>query len=80
MHVEMVDVQGQIMREIADTRMTRDDVALTYAFGIRSRGQSNTIDWPAVNRAIMDRWSLSALKYIKEKAWKLVEASGVDII
>jgi hypothetical protein len=25
-----------------------------------------------VNRAILDRWSMAALKYIKEKAWKLV--------
>ena len=70
MRVEMIDVQQQILREIEDPLMTRDDVAFTYAFGLRS---SEIINWAAVNRAIMDRWSVSALTYIKEKAWKRVE-------
>lgn len=67
MSIQMVDPQGQLLREVAD----RDDVALTYAFALRQAGE---IDWPLVNRAILDRWSLSALKHIKERAWKLVEA------
>lgn len=70
MRVDLVDPQGTILREIADKRMTRDDVALTYAFAIRQRAE---IDWPAVNRAIIDRWSLNALMYVKDRAWKLVE-------
>lgn len=70
MHAEMVGVEGAILREIAEPQMKRDDIALTYAFGLRS---SEEIDWPKVNKAIMDRWSLSALKYIKERAWKLHE-------
>ena len=44
-------------------------MALTYAFAIR---QADEVDFGTVNRLIMDRWSLSALKYIKEKAWKRV--------
>ena len=68
MRVELVDPQGTILREIADTRLTRDDVALTYAFAIR---QQAGMDWPVVNRAVVERWSLSALRYIKERAWKL---------
>jgi hypothetical protein len=63
----MVDPEGQLLREIADERMTRDDVAMTYAFAIR---QQDEVDFAKVNRAIMDRWSLAALKYIKTKAWK----------
>ena len=35
LRVAMVDVEGHLLREIADPRMTRDDVALTYAFAIR---------------------------------------------
>lgn len=75
MHVEMVDVQGQIMREIADPKMKRKDVALTYAFAIRQHGRTSTdaFDFAAVNRAIMKRWSLSALTWIKEEAWAYVE-------
>lgn len=68
--VAMVDVEGQILREIADSRMKRADVALTYAFGLR---QGDPIDWAKVNRAIVDRWSLSALKWIKEEAWAWVK-------
>jgi hypothetical protein len=72
MRVEMVDPEGQIMGEIADSRMKRDDVALTYAFCIR-QGAADGVDFATINRAIIDRWSLSALRYIKEKAWRLVE-------
>lgn len=71
MTVEMVDVEGTILREIADSQMQRLDVALTYAFGLRS---SETIDWPKVNHAILDRWSLSSLQWIKGQAWKIAGA------
>jgi hypothetical protein len=46
--------------------ITRDDMAIAYG---RSLSDPN-VDWPAVNRAIVQRWSLSALKYIKREAWK----------
>jgi hypothetical protein len=68
--VDLVDPEGTILNEIADPRMKRDDVALTYAFAIRQRAE---MDWSKVNHAIIDRWSLSALKYIKERAWRLVD-------
>jgi hypothetical protein len=76
MHVVMMDVENVLLREIADKRMTRDDVALTYAFAIRQQGQwsGDEVDYAKVNRAIMERWSMAALKYIKEKAWRLVAA------
>jgi hypothetical protein len=70
MYVELVDPQGTLEREIADPRMKRDDVALTYAFALRQRAD---INWAAVNQAIISRWSLSGLKYIKESAWRRVE-------
>jgi hypothetical protein len=72
----MVDPQATILGEIADQRLTRDDVAMTYAFCIRQSGPgwgNDEIDYAVINRAIMDRWSLSALKYIKEKAWRIAE-------
>lgn len=74
-YVEMVDPQRVILEEIADKRMKRDDVAMTYAFALRQHGRTSDdeFDYALVNRAIMDRWSLSALKYIKERAWKIAE-------
>jgi hypothetical protein len=69
MRVELIDVEGHLLREIADPGMKRADVALTYAFGIRQGG----VDWPLVNRAIVERWSVSGLQWIKTKAWGYAE-------
>jgi len=66
--VAMVDPQAQALREIADKRMTRDDVKLTYAYCIR-QGETDRI--AEVNHAILERWSMAALRYIKEGAWRL---------
>lgn len=71
--IQMVDPQGQLLREIADEQMTRKDVALTYAFAIC---QADVVDFHVVNQAIIDRWSMAALKYIKERAWKLIEGKA----
>lgn len=27
-------------------------------------------DWPCINRAILERWSMSGLEWIKRRAWK----------
>jgi hypothetical protein len=71
MTVRLVDPQGTILAECADRRMTRDDVALSYAFALRqTRAGEDEVDWRVVNDAIIERWSLSALKYIKEAAWR----------
>jgi threonine synthase len=65
MRIELAACEQTILAEIADKRMKRKDVAQTYALAIRS---SERIDWAKVNYAIMQRWSLSALKWIKEQA------------
>jgi hypothetical protein len=70
MHVEMIGVEAALLAEIADTRVKRNGVVLTYAFGIRG---SEEIDWPKVNAAIIERWSMAGLTYIKQRAWKLVD-------
>jgi hypothetical protein len=70
MPMRLVTAEQTLLEEIADKRMTRGDVALTYAFALY---EGDDIDWPKVNQAIIDRWSLSALKYIKEAAWKRVK-------
>jgi hypothetical protein len=68
----LMDCERHLLDEIADKRMTRDDVAMSYAMSLAS-DERDRIDWRKVNEAIMDRWSLAALKYIKTKAWRMVE-------
>ena len=48
----------------------RDEVADYYAGMLRVEELGDPI-WSEVNAAIVRRWSLSALVYIKTKAWKL---------
>lgn len=68
MRVTLVDPERHLLDEISDPDMTRDDVAASYALALSS---SEEIDWATINRAILSRWSMSALKYIKERAWRL---------
>jgi hypothetical protein len=72
-HIELVNPVGTILEEIADPRMKRDDIAATYAFLIVQKAHLRPNDFRRINHAIIDRWSLNALTYIKDRAWKLVE-------
>ena len=58
-----------VLAAIADPTCTRDDVAVDYAVAIRAYGPSG--DWREINEAIIERWSMSALHYIKAQAWKM---------
>ena len=55
-----------VLRGINNPRMYRDDVARDYSMLLRLDG----VDFSEVNRAIMHRWSVNALKYIKKQAWR----------
>lgn len=53
-----------------DRELPKDAIAATYGFMILyGRGATN---WGAVNRAIIERWSKTALEQIKRKAWKRI--------
>jgi hypothetical protein len=65
---ELACCERMLLQEIADKRMKRKDVAKTYAMSLRS-SERDTIDWKKVNEAIIERWSMSALTFIKEQAW-----------
>lgn len=67
--LELSDPQGFILGEVADKRMKRKDVALSYALCIKSTQQ---VDFAAINAAIINRWSVSGLVFIKERAWKII--------
>lgn len=67
MSFELVACEQVLLREVADKRMKRNDVAATYALALLS-SERESVDWPKVNGAIIERWSCNALKYIKDKA------------
>lgn len=66
MKVELVCTTSTLLREISSKEATCRDVAQTYALALRS---SEETDWTAVNKAILLRWSKSALVRIKNWAW-----------
>ena len=70
--MELTNCEATLLRDIAEPTATRRYVAETYALAIRS-SYHPTVDWGKVNRAIIERWSLSALNWIKREAWKRVE-------
>lgn len=65
----LMNCEAALLDEIGHDEMKRNDIALTYAMALTS---DEDIDFPKVNAAIIDRWSTSALAYIKTRAWKLV--------
>ena len=72
MRIELADCQRVLLDEIAEPKYTHTGIAATYAMAICS---SDTVDWKAVNRAIVKRWSISELMRIKRQAWRLIDES-----
>lgn len=56
-----------LLKRINDPKMRRRHVASAYRIAIVSRHIKT--DWKKVNSAIIERWSLSALIWIKNLAW-----------
>lgn len=51
---------------------SRNEMAEAYADLLQTYG-ADWKAWPTLNLAIMDRWSESGLRYIKDRAWKLAQ-------
>ena len=66
MQIELMDCTNFLLQEIADKEFKQRHVAKSYALALRS---SFDTDWAKVNNAIIERWSLSGLKRIKDWAW-----------
>lgn len=54
---------------------SRDELAVEYARLLIER-EPNWGVWPLLNVAILERWSLSGLAYVKRKAWALAEKAS----
>jgi len=63
--IELAGCTNTLLREIPDRDIMRRDVAKTYALAMRS---SEAVDWGRVNAAIVERWSVSGLEWIKRQA------------
>ena len=77
MRIELAGCESALLQEIASKEMKRKDVAQTYALALRS-SEFATINWAKVNRAIVERWSRSALEWIKKQAWSGKCFDGID--
>ena len=66
--IELMDCEKVLLNEIAIPKMKRLDIALTYRLALMS-SESKSIDWVKVNMAIIERWSMAGLKWIKNRAW-----------
>ena len=66
MIIELMDTTNVLLDEIKDKRFNQKSIAMTYHLALRS---SDKTDFKKVNRAIIDRWSVSGLNRIKEMAW-----------
>ena len=53
--------------------LTRDECARFYADVLTGR-YAREVDWGKINRAIIARWSIAGLVYVKRKAWALSES------
>jgi len=62
---ELMNTTESLLQEINDNKFTKKDVAQTYRLAIIS---SDKTDWEKVNRAIIKKWSMSALIDIKNWA------------
>lgn len=67
MPFQMTDCENTILREIAIPESEERDIAQTYRLCMES-DERTRIDWGKVNRAIIERWSMTALKRIKTQA------------
>lgn len=63
-----------ILQAIGRAKATRETIALDYRRGLlfcSTRNDTTLVDWPAVNRAILTKYSMAGLKYIKREAWRV---------
>jgi hypothetical protein len=56
-----------------ERQAAEEQAAQDYADLILNVVPGRLVDWNAINRAIIDRWSMSALLRIKRRAWAIVE-------
>lgn len=72
--IKNADFVAWIFNEIEGKEFTRKDVARTYSILLQKATPLAT--FVKINKAIIKRWSPSALRWIKEQAWKIARAEA----
>jgi len=68
--VYLAACQYVLLQEIATPELKRRDIAKSYRLALESQFDCDeVVDWDAVNTAIITRWSISGLEWIKKQAW-----------
>jgi len=69
----------EIIKNIKNTKNEQSHIIEEYANLLfhRQASASRDFNWPMINKAIIERWSLSGLERIKEAAWKELLTSEV---
>ena len=58
--------------------LTQRDIALAYALAIKSAAaKADEPDWRHINRAIINRWSMSGLERIKKWAFDILKGKEI---
>ena len=66
MKIELCCCEQTLLLEIKSPQMTKKYIAMIYGLALKSEEK---VDWAKVNKAIIERWSMSALHDIKSWAW-----------
>jgi hypothetical protein len=66
MNTVLINPTRALLDKIEDNKLHKKDISQTYALALLT---PEKIDWEKVNRAIINRWSISALIDIKNWAW-----------
>ena len=61
----MTEHRNELIIEAINKSETREDASEIYKDLI----PMFNVDWPTVNKTIVEKWSVSGLKYIKKHAW-----------
>ena len=74
-------VQDVILEQIADKKQKRNDIVKTYIDVLAvPYFMKETIELTKINKAIIDRWSMSGLEYILKKAWKRFKPKKKNVL
>lgn len=66
-----MSMTDKLIAEIQRDGSNRKSIAAVYREGIwMDSNDCERVDWPSVNAAILSRYSVSGLNYIKAQAWK----------
>ena len=60
-----MDMTDKLITEIKQCK-TRDEVVEHYKNALYITG----IDWSQINKVLIEKWSVSGLRYIKMNAWR----------